>query len=348
MVIMMENNKANELVDKYLYDVVRRLPKKQQEDIKQELRTLIEDMLEEGEDLEKSYEEKVYFVLNKLGDPADLARSYRDGQDSLISGEYYNSYCYILKIVLICTLAGLVISNIVSAIVRVVGSEAAITGAFNNMMDFGMIPMVLIQVFGFITLAFAIMERKQIRVKETAAEWTPDVLPEIPAKKAVIRRTESIVGIVFGALFIIVFTFAPQLLGAWIQRDGSITSIPIFNLTIWSRVLPLFMISIMCSMIDDFVKFMVGRYTYALMPVTIITDVISFAVSFIIFKFFPIFNPNFIPEIQNAMGKKVFVDLIPILNDTNIVNNVILLFLLFCFALDIGTTVYYTVKYGNK
>ena len=318
---MMDNSKGNELVEKYLYDVVRRLPKKQQEDIKQELRTLIEDMLEERNDINddiiiESYEEKVYFVLNQLGDPAVLARSYSGGQDSLISGEYYNSYCYILKIVLVCTLVGLVISNIVSAIVHVVESEMAIASAFNDMINIGMIPMVLIQVFGFITLAYAVMERNQIRVKETAAKWTPEKLPEIPGKKAKVSRIESVVGIVFGALFIILLTFAPQLLGAWIQRDDSITSIPIFNLSIWGMVLPFFIISIMCGMVDDFVKFMVGRYTYTLMAVTIITDVIGFAISFVIFKFFPIWNPNFIPEIQKVMGDKVLVDVFPYLNGT--------------------------------
>ncbi len=346
---MMENNKANELVDKYLYDVVRRLPKKQQEDIKQELRTLIEDMIEEREDiLEESYDEKISFVLNKLGDPAELAKSYRGGQDSLISGEYYDSYCYILKIVLICTLAGLIISYIVSAIVRVVDSEMAIAGAFGDMINIAMIPMVLVQVFGFITLAYAIMERKQIKVNEIAAQWTLEKLPEIPTKKELVSKTESMVGIVFGALLIIWFVFAPQLMGAWIQRGDSITSTPIFNLSIWGKVLPLFIICIMCGMVDNFVKFIIGRYTYTLMTVTIISDVLSFVLSFVIFKYFPIWNPNFIPEIQNALDKKVWTNVIYNFNETDLLSNVFLLFLLFCFALDIGTTVYYTVRYGNK
>lgn len=36
-----------ELIDRYIYAVTKKLPQKQREDIEKELRTLIDDMLEE-------------------------------------------------------------------------------------------------------------------------------------------------------------------------------------------------------------------------------------------------------------------------------------------------------------
>ena len=56
------------LIDRYIYDVVRRLPKDQREDIELELRALIDDML--GGAAEES---EVAGVLQNLGKPADLA-----------------------------------------------------------------------------------------------------------------------------------------------------------------------------------------------------------------------------------------------------------------------------------
>lgn len=343
-------NRSDDLIEQYLYDVVRRLPEKQKKDIEQELRTLIDDMIAEREEAGNGNREEITrAVLNELGNPAKLAKGYRGEHDCLIGGEYYDSYCYITKIVLICTAAGILISNIVSAIVHVVEAEGMTGGIWEDMSNIGSIPIVLVSVFGFITLVYALMERNHVKVSPADTGWSLEKLPRIPSKKAVISRGESAVGVVFGVLFAVLFVFAPHLVGFWVKENGMLTSVPLFNLAIWGQVLPLFLVSVSAGILDDFVKLVSGKYTNLVMAVTIISDTVSFALTFLLIKMYPIWNADFVLEVEELTGKMVTSkgDIFLYFN-TDTFGNIILVFLLCCFLLDIGTTVYYTVRYGEN
>ncbi|ECH9276498.1 hypothetical protein YV30_23930, partial [Salmonella enterica subsp. enterica] len=63
----------SDLIELYVYEVTRRLPERNREDIALELRSTIEDMLPEDYG-----EAEVKEALAKLGDPAMLAAQYRD------------------------------------------------------------------------------------------------------------------------------------------------------------------------------------------------------------------------------------------------------------------------------
>ncbi|TCL56016.1 hypothetical protein EDD76_113154 [Kineothrix alysoides] len=363
---MMKEKLSNELTEKYLYDVVRRLPEKQRKDIEQELRTLIEDMIEEREGSgEVSREECERAVLTELGDPAKMARSYRGDKEGLISGEYYDRYCYILKIVLLCAGAAILFSDIISAVVHVVNNEtfdaiSAIGYEVNEQLlsgsmwwevfDIGItLPSALLQIFGVITLIFALMQRYHVKLDLSEEEWSVEKLPQIPYKKAMISRGESAVGIVFGVLVIILFAYRPQLMGAWIRQGDEMVSIPIFNLSIWGKVLPFFIISVMAGIISDFVKLVAGRYNYRVMVTTIVMDIVGFIMTFIFMKVLPIWNKDFMQALQRETGIAFSSkgDLLTYYN-TDIFINGIVIVILFFFLLDIATTVYYTVRYGNK
>ena len=56
------------LIERYVYDVTRRLPEKEREDVMKELRANIYDMLPEG-----ASEDAVKKVLYELGSPVSLA-----------------------------------------------------------------------------------------------------------------------------------------------------------------------------------------------------------------------------------------------------------------------------------
>jgi hypothetical protein len=82
-------------IERYVYDVARRLPEKEREDVKDELRANIYDMLPEG-----ATEEQIRNVLYELGSPASLAGKYRQNPRYLISPAYYEEYVSVLKWVL--------------------------------------------------------------------------------------------------------------------------------------------------------------------------------------------------------------------------------------------------------
>lgn len=348
-------DKSNELVEKYLYDVIRRLPEKQRTDIERELKSLIEDMIEERmETGEMDRELCVGAVLNELGNPAKLARSYRGEHDSLISGEYYDNYCFVLKTVLICAGVGILVSNIMSAVIHAVTytgeTEGIIKVMTNDMINIGFIPTTLLQIFGVITLIYAIMERNQVKVTTDKTPWTWEKLPDIPFKKAVIKRVDSVIGIVFLVLFAVIFTFIPQLIGAWLkQADGTLVAVPVFNLTIWDQVLPIFLLSLGAGLVDEIAKLIAGRYSYAVMYVNIVTNAVSVVLAMILFKLFPIWNAEFLPELEAVTGRtfQAEFDIMTYFN-TGIFSNILIGIILFAAVLEVGTTVYRTLRYAGK
>lgn len=101
-------DREKELVNRYVYEVTKRIPKEQRSEIEMELRELIEDMAE-GAPLEE--------VFAKLGDPAVFARKYREDKNYVISPEYYDNYVWVMKIAVACIWAGLLIAMAVKCFI---------------------------------------------------------------------------------------------------------------------------------------------------------------------------------------------------------------------------------------
>jgi hypothetical protein len=72
------------LIDRYLYDITKRLPEKSRADVERELRSNIEDMLPED-----PTDDDVVRVLTELGSPAKLSAAYRSNPRYLISPELF-------------------------------------------------------------------------------------------------------------------------------------------------------------------------------------------------------------------------------------------------------------------
>ena len=105
-----------ELIERYIYQVTRRLPKDQRDDVALELGEMIGDMIEgKGSTAEK--------VLTELGDPARLAEQYQDVTHCLIGPEYYDTYLWFVKVVLLCSILPVLAAGVVDA-VRLQGAGA--------------------------------------------------------------------------------------------------------------------------------------------------------------------------------------------------------------------------------
>lgn len=349
----------NEMIERYVYDVVRRLPEKQRQDIKAELLTLIEDMLEERMDNEKSEKENVEAVLRELGSPATLADKYRGEKQYLIGGEYYSTYMQVLKIVLICVVAGLLISAGVSFFVKSIGPDRELQGLLNIMgesiINIAAIPGACIGAFGMITLIFAIMERNQVKLQDKT-DWKLGELPQIPEKKALISRGDSVFGIVFTVLVMILMIFVPELLGAWLKnRDGVVVAVPVFNMEVWNTTLALILISMLAGLIDEIVKLIKGRYCLTVLWTNIVTGCISIGVAVKILTDPNVWNQKFWTQVEEIIGKTIFeigdvAEPAAVIWQGNGINaiNVIMLIVIFGSVLEMGITFFRTYKYGMK
>lgn len=272
-----------ELIERYLYAVTRKLPKKIREDVSRELESLIMDMLEErcGEMLPTDKDVRV--VLTELGTPTELAEKYDpDPNNSLIGAPYYTLYKYILKIVLICTVFGMAVA----------GFMVFLTGGIENwylatLQWIGMIASGTFTAFGFVTLLFAFFQRKGVKIEVTGL----DDLPAVPGKKQTLSRGESVFGILFSICFMTVFLFAPQIFCAVITENGS--TVPIFDLQVlhqtWFFILGMGMLGI----IGEIVKLIEGQYTIRVLIATVVTNLLTMLLVLVWLVRYQIFNPAF-------------------------------------------------------
>lgn len=352
-----------EYMNRYIYQVIRRLPKGQRDEVRMELEELISDMHADKESMEK--------VLSELGDPAEFAKQYQNDRQYLIGPEYFETYLWFVKVVLICASVPILIISLINTVgeIPVFTSQNTVSVVTRAVMDgltTGITDAILscISAFGAVTLIFAIMERKKIQIEMQKAEkwsveklsnhkktavprWTPKFLEPVPDKRAIISRGDSIVGIVFIIIFTILLIFAPHFFAAVFTKEGSITTVPVFNLDQWESVLPIFVLSLLIGVADEVLRLVIGVYCKAVMISNIVCGVIQIVLSVVVLKVLPIWNPDFTFELEAALeGKTDLAEKLFAHWNADMVSNGLLIFIVVITLLEIGTTIYKTLRYG--
>ena len=256
----------NDLVERYIYAVTKKLPYKTREDVAQELETLIEDMLKERCGDITPTEKDVKVVLTELGTPTELYEQYAgDGKKCLIGPNYYHTYLFVLKLVLICEAVGLTIAQIVSAVVN--GQELIWYMAIWQW--FGMLLSGSISAFGFVTALFAFFEYKEISLDTNSGF---EDLPPVPKKEERISKGETIFGIAISVIFLVVFLICPEIFTCGVI-DGKM--IPIFSTEVIKSTWYILFVFSALGITRDVVKLIDGKYTKRVMLTTLITDILS-------------------------------------------------------------------------
>ncbi|MBQ9928295.1 MAG: hypothetical protein IJO65_10005 [Lachnospiraceae bacterium] len=256
----------SDLTERYIYAVTKKLPYKTREDVARELRTLIDDMLKErcGDMMPTDKDVKV--VLTELGTPTELYEQYAgDGKRCLIGPNYYNTYLFVLKLVLICETVGLTVAAIVSAVVN--GQDFIWYQAI--MQWVGMLFSGAISAFGFVTALFAFFEYKEISL-DTNSSF--DDLPPVPKKEETISKGESIFGIAISVIFLVVFLICPEIFMCGVV-DGKM--VPIFSTQVIRNTWYILFVFSALGITGEVVKLLDGKYTKRVMLTTVITDVLS-------------------------------------------------------------------------
>ncbi|MEP0807127.1 MAG: hypothetical protein HRF47_16720 [Chloroflexota bacterium] len=198
------------LLDKYVAEVGKHLPRSQRADIEKELKSTLEDMLEERGQAGAADEAAVIQLLKEYGEPRKVAESYV-GPRYLIGPRLYPTFELVLKIVM-AVLFALALAGLAFSL-----SRSSLTGPeFLNTLGRSALDLFsgLIAAFGNIVLLFAILERvlPAKDFEKDAAEWNPADLAKEPDPDRV-SFGEQIVGIFFLTLFLIVFNLYPGIIG---------------------------------------------------------------------------------------------------------------------------------------
>lgn len=207
-----------EMIDAYVQEVGRRLPEKQRADIEREIRSMIEDTLEDSsrEQGRPVDEDMVAEALKKLGSPAKMAASYLPPQ-YLIGPELYPSFLLsarivvsvVLIMVIVVLAASLAFATQNSDVLRGVGqASAGVIGA-------------ALQALGVIVVVFAVLQRFAPEMNLPAREeaFDPRKLRLEPDPER-IKPVELIVDVVFTIAALVLFNFYPQVVGFGTLKDG--------------------------------------------------------------------------------------------------------------------------------
>lgn len=206
------------LIDQYVFEVGENLPEKQRADLEKEIRSLIEDTLDErSKSTGRAIDDALTVeVLKEFGSPAKMAASYQAPR-YLIGPRLYPTFILVIKIValvmLVMTLIGF-------------GVNAA-TGVQTPQSIFELIKSTILNLFqnimtslGNVVLIFAIMERFVPQGIEKEKDWDPRKMKPVEEPDR-INRFEQVWIIIWSSIAILLFNFYPQLLQvAFVQGGG--------------------------------------------------------------------------------------------------------------------------------
>jgi hypothetical protein len=216
------------LIERYVTEVGKRLPRRGRADIEAELRSTLEDMLEDrGQAKGQADEAVVIALLKDYGEPGKVAESYV-GPRYLIGPKLYPAFELIVKIVMACLLgAGLLGYGVSGAITQsFAGKEFfSFLGQFWAGLLSGMV-----SAFGSIVIVFAILERvlPDSELDKDEDDWNPADLAKEPDPDEV-KMSDVIATIIFTVAGLVIFNLYPDLIGLFLFSDGETAFIPLLS-----------------------------------------------------------------------------------------------------------------------
>jgi hypothetical protein len=285
--------------DRYITAVLKGIPEEQRADVNVKLQQLIDtsvlERMSRGED--PGAAERM--VLRELGDPMRLSATYSGRSLSLIGPRFYPEYIRLLK---------LLVSIVVPIVTVVVGITTALTGESVwsvVLAALGSGFMVGIQVAFWITLVFAVIDRRTTNSSSVTSEWDFEDLPEVTENRIGLGDTlASITGLSLLVLFLLWQPTYQE------SIDPGGPSVPILNPALSTLWIPILIVILLASITLELIKYRAGKWTIPLAEVNSLLS-LSFAFSAIfIIASDQLLNSEFTDAIT-AGEFGAFIDLIP-------------------------------------
>lgn len=284
-----------ELIDRYIYAVTQRLPEQQREDIKRELQSLIEDMLEERISTGQASKEDVESVLLELGHPNELAAKYRGYERYLIGPMLIDAYLTTIKIVFASIVIGLTAVFTFDTFLSHSGRLEPVTSYLASLVTGAA------QGFFWVTVVFAWMEyRQRIKIAGNGSRnkaWRPSGLPRIPDAKMKIKRRRPILGIFLTIAVMVICLNSTDLLGIWRNHDGVFTIVPFLDNDVFRHYWPLLWIVVSLAITREIVRIIVRYRSSKLLAFHIVMTIITTILVCIMLADKSLWNPHFIQDL---------------------------------------------------
>lgn len=279
-----------EIIDRYVYAVTTKLPEKGKQEIEQEIKSLIYDMMDKYL-YEPDEEKRAILVIKELGDPEKLANEYKEKELYLIGPKYFNNYILVLKIVSFALIISMVIGLVIQVFFVNEISIAQIIANFTSRVFSG-----LLQGGAWVTIIFVVLERNKVNLKDK--NWNIKDLPSLPAKGAKISKGDSIFEIIFASIFIGMLYFSPQLISIYINVNNVNTDIPIFNMDVVNTFKFIIIISLVIVLLKGILKLIWGRWTVNRSIILSILEIVSAGFAIVFFSNINIWNESLISVVE--------------------------------------------------
>jgi hypothetical protein len=292
----MKENEMN-LIDRYIAEVGRHLPEKDRADIEAEIRSMIEDMLEErsrqtGKPVDDTL---IVEVLEELSDPHLLASKYAPPKRYLIGPDWYEGYLKILQRILFTALP---IVAVVRFILTLTNDPLDLIDAVGEAI--GSAFSVGTQILFWVTLTFVILERSGEKPddlpKSDSRRWTVDQLPALPRRRQ-ISVVETVMNLAV-LLFLLIWIALPTTLDL---LQGTPASVPFLHPNLWNFWLPVFFVIMGLTLIHEVFKLKIGNWTPALTVTNVILCLISIIYIAALVITQEIVNPAFLAMLDSSL-----------------------------------------------
>lgn len=212
-----------DLVERYVNQVGRYLPKKERAEIEEELRSQIHDQLDDRY-AEAASEAEIAAVLTELGEPRRMAASY-GGEQYLVGPDLYPYMMMILRHGWLFVPAIVVFVHIFEALIS--SQPNSLIGLFIGSLVASVQAALIFS--AVVVLFFAILQHSGEKLYEKQKAFNPLELPEVNDPGAV-DRFEASFGAAFGTFAILVFLYWLHVGGLTLRFDlsdpGEVIAVP--------------------------------------------------------------------------------------------------------------------------
>ena len=219
-----------EIINRYTHEVGVLLPSKKRADIEAEIKSTLEDMLEErfSSNPDQDKDEVALDLLKEYGSPAKVAASYKV-DPYLIGPGMFPFFWMVIKIVGIVLTVMAVLGFSFRLGMAGLNPENIISQLGTSLAEYWS---GITTALGITVLIFAILERvlpHPIKLKgKDKKEWDPAQLTKITGPKEV-RTSSEIEGIIFNVIALVIFNVFPQLLSIRFLQNSSWVVLPVLS-----------------------------------------------------------------------------------------------------------------------
>lgn len=284
------------LIDRYVAEVGRYLPEKDRSDIENEIRTMVDDMIEERGRSAAENEKVVAETLEQIGDPKLLAAKYAPPKRYLIGPEWYEGYIIVLQRILFMALP---IVAVVTFVLALSNSPLDFIGAVGDAV--GSAFSVGTQILFWVTLVFVLLDRSGEKPddlpKPGSRQWTVNHLPAVPSRRQ-ISVAETVMNIAV-LLFLLIWIALPTTLDL---LRGTPASVQFLHPNLWSFWLPILFVLMALTLIHEVFKLRIGNWTPALTTTNVILGIASIVYIAALVTTQDVINPEFLSMLDRADG----------------------------------------------